>query len=420
MARYYARFDHGFLTLNGELGSTSSGNYFERRVIASATSSNAVLKAARLALSDAMYAQLDAANRNPTQGPIIPPRNTAGTVDNIVRSGGDLSWTNIYRAPGIPGVPYPADFRTRPTSSIFTDDGNLTAAVPDDGGTISDSLYTDASNAVATVLSSIKKTKSGLTPIGPPYTEDGSPYTRLGQNPSRTLHGLWHDQEVNYFAWDDFTPGYPQALTNAFPTASGVPSSIFLEQGDTFISLVLEWVPEFLSDRAGDVLLTWETVRTSGAGAPEVVESDSPIVSDGALYYSASLAGFSAYGLPATGHTYTVNSSIRFRDATIPIHVSDLVSIESTNLVTIYKVYRVSAITGANETDVCRGTTVNDYFSDGPVQITSPMLLYQNKTGVVAANGLYRNPGAYQQNVTVYYSWDGGSMEGPFTCTVSP
>ena len=411
MARYYARFDHGYLTASGQLGETSSGNYFERRVIGSATSSNAVLVAARLALSDAMAAQLDGANRNPDQGPIIPQSNTARTVDNITRSGGNLSWVNVYKTTTIPGVVPPVDFRTRPTGSIYTDDGNLTAASPADGGSISDTLYTNATDAVYNVITSIKKTKSGLTPIAPPYTEDGSPYTRLGTTPSRTLHSLWHDRNLDYFAWDDFTPGYPQALTNKFPTASGVPSSIFLEQGDTSISLVLEWVPEFLSDRAGNAELTWQTVRTSGPGAPEVIESDSPIVTNGDLYYSASLGGFDSYGYPAEGRTYTVNSSVKFRDATISTHVSDTLSVESTNIVTIYKVYRIDVISGADANAVCTNTTVTDYFSDGPVDLSVPMMLYSNKTGTVAPIALYRDPGAYN-----YYSWDGGSMSGPTAC----
>jgi hypothetical protein len=221
---------------------------------------------------------------------------------------------------------------------------------------------------------------------------------------------------MDYFAWDDFTPGYPQDLTNKFPTASGFPSSIFLEQGDTSISLVLEWIPEFLSDRAGNAELTWQTVRTSGPGAPAVVESDSPIVTNGDLYYSASLSGFDTYGYPAEGRTYTVNSSIKFRDATISTHVSDTLSVESTNIVTIYKVYRVNAITGADITAVCTGTSVTTYFSDGSTSISTPMMLYSNKTGTVAGNGYYRDPGTLIPGTTTYYFWDGGSMAGPYTC----
>ena len=406
MARYYARFDHGYLTASGQLGTTSSGNYFERRVIGSATSSNAVLKAARLALSDAMYAQLDGANEDPTQGPIIPPSNTARTVNNITRSGGNLSWTNVYKTTTIPGVAYPADFRTRPTSSIFTDDGNVTAASPVDGGTISDTLYTDAGTALTNVIASIKKTKSGLTPIAPPYTEDGSPSTRLGTNPSRTLHSLWHDQALDYFAWDDFTPGQPQALYTKFPAANGL-NEVFLETGDP-LELTLEWVTEFLSDRAGDVDISFQTIRNDNQVQ---IDSASVTITNGNLYYTASLSA-NSYGNAASGYYYDVNASVKFKDATIPAHVSTLLEENVQNKVRIYRVYPISVIGPySNANDVCTNTTTTTFYSDGALSIAPPMMLYTNKTGTLASAGLYRNPGPYTSGVTQYYSWDGGAFD---------
>lgn len=207
MARFYAKFDHGIV-------SALTNTFYDRRVVNSQTSSNAAsggnpnyyggLIASRSALSDAMKAQLDATNQDGQLGPIIPPSNTAGDTPNITRSGGNLQWTNVYKVIGsqLPGIKIPADFATRPTSSVYTDDGNLTAASPTDGGTISDSLYTAASTAVLDVLNSIKKVEGSL-----PYSTDGSPYVRLGLTPSRTLHSIFHNSSLDYFAWDDFTPG---------------------------------------------------------------------------------------------------------------------------------------------------------------------------------------------------------------------
>jgi hypothetical protein len=216
MARFYARFDHGVET------TLQTNNLMDRRVISSATASGGNIApgdpdlktgliTSRSVLSDAMYAVLDAANRDGSAGVIIPPQNTAGDQPNITRTGGNLTFTNVYKTTGnqIPGVKIPADFSTRPTSSIYTDDGNITAAFPIDGGTISDSLYTAASSAVYAVLSQIK---SASFTNNTPFTTDGSPYSRLGNDISRTLHSIYHSASVDLFGWDDFTPG--QMTTN--------------------------------------------------------------------------------------------------------------------------------------------------------------------------------------------------------------
>jgi hypothetical protein len=48
----------------------------------------------------------------------------------------------------------------------------------------------------------------------------GSPYTRLGTNPWRTLASMWHDHDMTYFAWDDYTPGRPTSISiNGVSTA---------------------------------------------------------------------------------------------------------------------------------------------------------------------------------------------------------
>lgn len=419
MARFYARFNHGFEATLG--GTSGTENFFERRVIGSTSSSNAVLVEKRRLLSEAMTAQLNAGSRDPDVGPIIPPSNTARTVDNITRSGGTLSWNKVYKMaspPGIPGVIPPADYRTRPTASIYTDDGNLTEITPSDPGSISDTLYTDATDALNTVLTSIKKTKSGLTPISPPFTEDGSPFTRLGTNPSRTLHSIWHDKDLNYFAWDDFTPGTPQTFTYTFPTANGdSPPKVFLEAGDP-LYVVLQWTPEFLSDRAGDALLYFKTIRSDNLVTIDTINvtvSDPPLSPTNNLpYYSASLSA-NLYSLSWPGAQYNVESSVQFRDATIPAHTSTVVNNNVNNAVQIIRVYAITGIGPyATVNEVCAATTTTVFYNDGAGTIAGTLQLFSNKTGTYASAGFYRDPGG--PSGVGYISWDGGAVDGTGTC----
>lgn len=404
MARYYARFNHGFEVTLG--GTGSAENFFERRVIGSDTSSNAFLIAKREALSNAMYAQLNAGSRDPSVGPIIPqssnPANPPVT-QNITRTGGNLEWQKVYRTTAIPGVVPPTDFRTRPTSSIYTDDGNLTEITPSDPGSISDTLYTDAADAVANVLASIKKTKSGLTPIAPPFTEDGSPYTRLGTNPGRTLHSIWHDKDLNYFAWDDFTPGQPQAFTTSFPQATGL-GNVYLEDSDD-LSVVLEWVPEFLSDRAGDVPINAELVRD---GTSDVAGTLSTTVSNGNLYYSWSLAAsnFPVNITAPYSYEYDLNSDIKFRDATIPAHESSLVTNNVDKAIEVFKVVQVTVFSAGTEQGVCDDISSQTVYMNGDIaNWFDAAYIWSNKSGAAASAGFYARSGD-----TCARSWDGGGF----------
>lgn len=417
MARYYARFNHGFETTLGGTGSVA--NFFERRVIGATTSSNAFLIAKREALSNAMYAQLNAGSRDPDVGPIIPQQSNPTNIpvtQNITRTGGQLSWQKVYKTTTIPGVVPPADFRTRPTASVYTDDGNVTELTPTDPGSISDTLYTDATDALNTVLTSIKKTKSGLTPIGHPftYTEDGSPFTRLGTNPSRTLHSIWHDRDLNYFAWDDFTPGQPQTFTYKFPTADAF-NTVYLEEGDP-LTVVLQWTPEFLSDRAGDTLLYFRTERSDNSTIIDTINdtiSDPPLSpTNGLPYYSASLTAVS-YGTIPPGYQYNINSSVQFRDATISVHTGPVVENNVSNGVKIVRVYPITGIGPyATAEEVCGATTTTQFYNDGAISIVGSQYLYTTKQGTFASAGLYRDPGGGS-----YLSWDGAYPPlGVFTC----
>lgn len=191
MARIYAKFDHG--TEPG-LEALTTGNFYERRVIGANTSSftlRAVLIASRSALSTAMYAQLDDVNKDGSRGVIIP-------ADVITSGSGNLSWTNVYTS-SIAGVVWPSDPRVRPTASILSTNSNVGPANPVDGGTILIGYYHSASAALNDII------QSNILDQRFSYINCG-PYTRLGYNASRTLHSIWHDHDLTYFAWDDFTP----------------------------------------------------------------------------------------------------------------------------------------------------------------------------------------------------------------------
>jgi hypothetical protein len=434
MARFYARFNHGFEATLG--GTSGTENFFERRVIGSTTSSNAVLAAAREALSNAMQAQLDGVNKDPTQGPIIPQSNTAGNVNNITRSGGNLSWTNVYKTTAIPGVAYPADFRTRPTSSIFTDDGNLTAASPADGGTISDTLYTDAGDALNTVLNSIKKTKSGLTPIAPPYTEDGSPFTRLGTNPGRTLHGLWHDVDLNYFAWDDFTPGQVQSFTAA-PRANGagvftldfnagsVTDGLMVESGVDSVFVRFDWTNEYLSDLAGDSILN--ATATPAGGSTRTLTNYNP--GQGVLQYDWDLGNTSDLSSPtAPGRALTLgNSDVKFKDAVIPAHTGIQADISSTQVATVLRVQQknlkfIAAGGGIGSNYFCTNnvtaaTYYSNYILDQYTLAVGAYRVFSSKTSGTSVGAGYYIGGNVPNSPSNYTWWssDGGDLDNTGT-----
>ena len=193
MARFYARFDHA---TESALEATNSSNCYEKRVVAASSASGATFRDAlistRSALSAQMISQLDYANSIGINGPIIP-------TDVIHHSGANLTWDNVYKTTAIPGVQWPTDPRVRPTGSIVSTDGNLTPTSPPDTGTILYSYYTDATTAVNNAIAAIKQTDN--------TTPDGPNVGRVSNYSTRTTYSVWHNHGLDYFAWDDYTPG---------------------------------------------------------------------------------------------------------------------------------------------------------------------------------------------------------------------
>lgn len=219
MARWYAKFDHTQDT-------TLNADYFDIAKIGTDTAEGTRLRngliASRSALSNDVYVAgdgIEVENRDGTLGTIIPAdlfTGPTGTAPNQTYGWSPSLYTASTSAGGLAGIQIPADYRTRPTASILSnfDASQLNRPATADTGTGRNyNLYLSASNAVTNVLNAIITGSNTLR----------GPYERLGNYPSRTLFSIWHDASVNYFAWDDFTPGYPPGYTVNYSASQGNP-----------------------------------------------------------------------------------------------------------------------------------------------------------------------------------------------------
>lgn len=211
MARFYARFDSGSAGWVGELDfrtflnlpGTEPYGFFERRYIAQGSASAALLRtgliASRSAVSVDMYNELDSVNQNGALGIYFPPDTLQVTNGVLTGSAYTSSVVGVVIPPISSGS---VGYLLRPTESILSTQTTLVKqTVPLDSASVTYDVYLSASQAVRTVLDSIHSGSDTSTNRGP--------YSRLGNNPSRTLHSIWHDPDLQYFAWDDFTPGKP-------------------------------------------------------------------------------------------------------------------------------------------------------------------------------------------------------------------
>lgn len=191
MARFYASFDNNPVTA---LEAINASNAYQRVAMSSGSTLQAALLSTRSALSSAAYGVMDPGNRSGALGTVVPR-------DAVTRGGGLYSWSNLYTNSG---AEWPSDPRVRPTAPILI--AGSTAVSPADPGDITESRYTDAQTAVENVLSAM----SG-----------GGPRARIGLDPYRTLASIWHDHDLTFFAWDDFTPGAVNNITASFLEISG-------------------------------------------------------------------------------------------------------------------------------------------------------------------------------------------------------
>ena len=206
MARFYAKFDNNkdnslensYFNLCGYSGGSGSGALLRDGLISS-----------RSAVSNDVYDDLDNVNLDGSRGIIFPVDASTTPTSTLI------SWSNAYSAsasdPSFIKIPttnvygsdtFTINYSKRPTGSIVSTQTTLIGAVsPEDPIQLNFDVLKSASFAVRTVLGSIK--------TGSSYTIEQTPFSRPGTSASRTLHSVWSDPTMSYFAWDDFTPGAP-------------------------------------------------------------------------------------------------------------------------------------------------------------------------------------------------------------------
>lgn len=292
MARFYASFDNS-------TKSALESNFYERKTYTNGSTLKTALVNARLALSAGFYAAIEPVNRNGSLGITVP----AGT---FTADGTNISFTNLYTSTAANrDARWPADPSLRPTEQITA--SNATPVTPTDGGSFTQSLYTDAQTALGDALAGIA---------------DGGPNGRLGQNAWRTLASLWHDHDLTYFAWDDFSPGTPTGLTPTQPAS----------QSRTLpLALTLPWNWQFQADRAGNAIVFARVDRTDGGGSQFYVAANNVSTAASTGSYTATIPGSS---LPAG--TYELTYRLRFQDPTITTHFGDIAEyISGPNFITL-------------------------------------------------------------------------------------
>lgn len=194
MARFYATFDN---STNATLEGTGSGFCFDRLTFTNGSTLKTALLTARTNLSAQFYAQIADANKNGTLGVTVPS-------DGFTISGGNLSSSELYTNTE---AVYNSDTRDRPAPPITV--ANSTAIVPADPWTVAESYYTACNTALTNAMAGIGGYQS---------QDPGGVYGRINSTTSpvssaaNTLNSLWHDTNLTYFAWDDYTPGRPTSI----------------------------------------------------------------------------------------------------------------------------------------------------------------------------------------------------------------
>ena len=253
MARWYAKFDSGSGGWVTDLDTTSTNNgFFDRAFVSTDSASGAEFRdgliASRSALSADVYDDLDSVNKDGSRGIIFPSDTATFPTPTF------LSWSNAYSS-SFDGIKIPTsntygppagtvNYSTRPTSSVLSTNAIIGAVSPADPIQLNYNLYLSASLAVESTLSVIKYVSTSYFGSGGPtgsVVSVNPNNARPGNNRSRTLHSLWNDPTMSYFAWDDFTPGRPQWATPSFEqlspnTTSGPTSPYCIGSGQQFCS----------------------------------------------------------------------------------------------------------------------------------------------------------------------------------------
>jgi hypothetical protein len=304
MARFYATFEHNlqFPTLQ-ENASTKA--FLKKNIGATAQQGldlQAGLIASRSLLSAAIYSTLDSINIDGSRGTYFPPdlittnltTFVSGPVYTSSVDGIKTPITNTY------DVGQAINYSKRPTSSITSSQTTLVGPTtnPPDTGSAAYSLYKNATDAVATVLTSI---------------QGGGPYDRLGQIPLRTLHSIWNDPNLNYFAWDDFTPGTGSVLVDISPIAGT--GQVTYVTSSTTVGVSLGWLTEFPSDLLGNAIVFATLLGPTNNTLATLSPTGTPAAS-GYLWNVTANSFNTMTG--SLGQPVTLEATVAFSDVTIP------------------------------------------------------------------------------------------------------
>lgn len=289
MARFYSTFSgSAFDGLSG-VSSDTAGNRYNYSAMSGGTTIRTNIVNARDALSSAFYGQIDDVRENGNDKWVIP-------YDDYTRTGGNFAWSYIYKNDF---AQWQSDPKTR---SFATTDpvGVISVATSNtqtsDPGSFSDTLYTDATAAIDAALVAIA---------------NGGPAGRASNRPLQTLASLYHDHDLTYVAWDDFTPGTPNTLAMGTVTSDATGGSFDLATYPLLnISIPMSWAHEYLADKDGSAQIT-ATVTNNSNGSETLTITNAPtdfwnsetwVIQPG------------SYGLDAG--TYTLTYTVRFADAT--------------------------------------------------------------------------------------------------------
>jgi hypothetical protein len=249
MARFYVRFDtrsqadldSDFFDYRSSVGANSaSGAQYRSGLISS-----------RSLLSADVYDDLDSVNQNGGLGTYFPPDSGPFSTDTSTF----VSWSTAYTS-SIQGIAAPAtnryaqaspiNYSLRPTASVLSTNPGVGATTPRDPVKASYQTYISASNAVTTVLNAI---------VG------GGPYSRLGTVPARTVHSIWHDPDLTYFAWDDFTPGTPQTLKGYYLESSNTGRTT---TGSLSVTMSYQYLNDFNPNGSASISAVFRYASSSG------------------------------------------------------------------------------------------------------------------------------------------------------------
>lgn len=214
MARFYASFDNS-------TKETLENDKYQQKTYTNGSALKTDLINTRAALSSGFYNAIDAVNRDGSAGIVVPS-------NGFTLNGSTFSFTNLYTNVE---AAWPSNPAVRPTAQITT--SNSTPVSPTDGGSFTQSLYTDATTALGNALAGIA---------------GGGPNGRLGINAWQTLSSLFNDHSLTYFAWDDFTPGTPQNVQNTGNVVTGTATG-----GNGAVAMTFSWLKEYEADTLGTI-----------------------------------------------------------------------------------------------------------------------------------------------------------------------